>query len=72
MTLLNKDHMGSLLELPLPLGLHSILSYTRSNELCFELCMSEPEESAKLALLLFDNELDNTTVKINGIPVKLN
>ena len=61
-----------LLDLPLPPGLHSILSYTRSDELCVELCMSEPEESARLALLLFDNELDNTTIKINGIPAKLN
>ena len=34
--------------------------------------MGEPEESARLALLLFDNDLDSTTIKINGIPAKSN
>lgn len=64
--------MHPLIDLPLPPGLHSILSYTRSNELCIEFCMGEPEESARLALLLFDNDLDSTTIKINGIPAKSN
>jgi hypothetical protein len=71
MTSLNKAHMESLLELPLPAGLWSILSYTRAGELCCELCMSEPEESAKLALLLFDNDVNNETISINGISSNL-
>jgi len=67
MTSLNKAHMESLLELPLPAGLWSILSYTRAGELCCELCMSEPEESAKLALLLFDHDIDMSSIRVNGL-----
>ena len=65
-----------LIDLPFPPGLWSIVSYIRKNESGadrkhFDFCMSEGEQSAIVALLLFDNNIDQSSVSVNGIPFSL-
>ncbi len=59
--------MDSLIELPLPAGLWSIVSYVRNNEWYFDLCMSGPEQETKIALLLFDTDVNINSISVNGI-----
>lgn len=64
-----------IIELPLPPGLWSIVSYNRRNELGvdrghFDFCMSKEEESAILALLLFDNGINQENILVNGLPAQ--